>query len=101
LPKCQRDLVSPHPKVLKKLQRKGVNWIHLPHYYYYYYYYYYYCYYHYHHNYYHYYDLLLLLLLLLPPVLSSERALQNNKPQLYKRKSQGRKKIDRGSQMGA
>jgi hypothetical protein len=34
-------------------------------------------------------------------VLSSERALQNNKPQLSKRKSQGERKIGRGSQMGA
>jgi hypothetical protein len=30
------------------------------------------------------------------PVLSSERALQNNKPQLSKRKSQGERKIGRG-----
>jgi hypothetical protein len=35
------------------------------------------------------------------PVLSSDRALQNNKPQLSKRKSQGERKIGRGSQMGA
>jgi hypothetical protein len=35
------------------------------------------------------------------PVLSSEMALQNNKPQLSKRKSQGERKIGRGSQMGA
>jgi hypothetical protein len=35
------------------------------------------------------------------PVLSSERALQNNKPQLSKRKSQGERKIGHGSQMGA
>jgi hypothetical protein len=35
------------------------------------------------------------------PVLSSESALQNNKPQLSKRKSQGERKIGRGSQMGA
>jgi hypothetical protein len=35
------------------------------------------------------------------PVLSAEMALQNNKPQLSKRKSQGERKIGRGSQMGA
>jgi hypothetical protein len=35
------------------------------------------------------------------PVLSSRRALQNNKPQLSKRISQGERKIDHGSQMGA
>jgi hypothetical protein len=35
------------------------------------------------------------------PVLSSEMAVQNNKPQLSKRKSQGERKIGRGSQMGA
>jgi hypothetical protein len=35
------------------------------------------------------------------PVLSSERALQNNKPQLSKRKSQGERKIGRGSQMSS
>jgi hypothetical protein len=35
------------------------------------------------------------------PVLSSERALQNNKPQLSKRKSQEERKIGRWSQMGA
>jgi hypothetical protein len=34
------------------------------------------------------------------PVLSSERALQNNKQGLSKRKSQGERKIGRGSQMG-
>jgi hypothetical protein len=35
------------------------------------------------------------------PVLSSERAIQNNKPQQSKRKSQGERKLGRGSQMGA
>jgi hypothetical protein len=35
------------------------------------------------------------------PVLSSERALQNNKPAPVYRKFQGERKIDRGSQMGA
>jgi hypothetical protein len=35
------------------------------------------------------------------PVFSSERALQNNKPQLSKRKSQGERKIGRGPEMGA
>jgi hypothetical protein len=35
------------------------------------------------------------------PVLSSERALQNNKPRLFKRKSQGEIKTGRGSQTGA
>jgi hypothetical protein len=35
------------------------------------------------------------------PVLSSEMALQNNEPQLSKRKSQGERKIGCGSQMGA
>jgi hypothetical protein len=35
------------------------------------------------------------------PVFSSERALQNNKPQLSKRKSQGERKIGSGSQRGA
>jgi hypothetical protein len=35
------------------------------------------------------------------PVLSSERALQNNKPATVKIKFQGEKKIGRGSQMGA
>jgi hypothetical protein len=35
------------------------------------------------------------------PTLSSERALQNNKQQLSKKKSQGESKIGRGSQMGA
>jgi hypothetical protein len=35
------------------------------------------------------------------PVLSSERALQNNKPQLSKIKFQGERQIGRGSQMGA
>jgi hypothetical protein len=35
------------------------------------------------------------------PVLSSEGALQNNKLQLSKRKSQRERKIGRGSQMGA
>jgi hypothetical protein len=35
------------------------------------------------------------------PVLSSEMALQNNNPQLSKRKSQRDKKLGRGSQMGA
>jgi hypothetical protein len=34
-------------------------------------------------------------------VLSSERMLQNNKPQLSTRQSQGEIKIGRGSQMGA
>jgi hypothetical protein len=35
------------------------------------------------------------------PDLSSERALQNNKPQLSKRKSQGEIKTGFGSQLGA
>jgi hypothetical protein len=35
------------------------------------------------------------------PVLSSERALQNNKPATVSRKFQGERKIGRGSQMGA
>jgi hypothetical protein len=35
------------------------------------------------------------------PVLSSERALQNKKQELSKRKSQGERKIGSGSQMGA
>jgi hypothetical protein len=35
------------------------------------------------------------------PVLSSERALQNNKPSTVSRKFQGERKIGRGSQMGA
>jgi hypothetical protein len=34
------------------------------------------------------------------PVLSSERALQNIKPQLFKRKSQGERKIGHGSPLG-
>jgi hypothetical protein len=37
----------------------------------------------------------------LKPVLSSEMALQNNKRQLSRRKSQGERKIGRGSQMVA
>jgi hypothetical protein len=35
------------------------------------------------------------------PVLSSERALQNNKPTTVRRKFQGERKTGRGSQMGA
>jgi hypothetical protein len=35
------------------------------------------------------------------PVLSDERTLQNTKPRLSKRKTQGERKIGRGSQMGA